>query len=141
MSQATTPLLSAFANNRIDPCVPSLNLRSYVALSRPGISHVRMEKRNEIIKPVSREGVSALSGNLFSFRVLIFYINKLAKSQGTNPRTPVNSIAGDLRRVGPTLPPIKRSLTFSVSPVINESQNEKNKHFFSENFDIYFSTT
>ncbi len=121
MSQATTPLLSAFANNRIDPCVPSLNLRSYVALSRPGISHVRMEKRNEIIKPVSREGVSALSGNLFSFRVLIFYINKLAKSQGTNPRTPVNSIAGDLRRVGPTLPPIKRSLTFSVSPVINES--------------------
>ncbi len=67
MSHAATPLLSAFVNNGIDPCVPSLNLRSYVALSRPGISNVRMEKPNALIKPVSREGVSPLSGILLFF--------------------------------------------------------------------------
>ncbi len=73
---------------------------------------------------------------------MIFYVNKLAKSQGTNPRTPFNSSAGDLRRTGPPLPPIKRSLTLSVSPIITESQNET-ESFFSAKIllFIYFSIT
>jgi hypothetical protein len=126
MSHATTPLLSAFNNNVIDPFVPSVNLRSYVALSRPGI--IRMEKPNETIRPGSREGPTALSGILiqsFLFFCLLIYINKLAKNQRTNPRTPYNSSAGDLKRIVPPLPPIKRSLTLGISPVINESENKK----------------
>lgn len=62
MSHSNTRLLSAFTHNAIDPCVPSLNLRSYVTLSRPGVSRIRIEKSNDIITPASREGLSALSG-------------------------------------------------------------------------------
>lgn len=62
MTHASTSLPPAFTNNGVDPCVPSLNLRSYVALSRPGIGTLRMGKSNEIMTPVSREGLSVLSG-------------------------------------------------------------------------------
>ncbi len=77
VSHATTPLLSAFVSNGIDPCIPSLNLRSYVALSRSGMNNARMEKPNEIIRSVSRERLSALSGILIQsflfFRFDILY--------------------------------------------------------------------
>lgn len=62
MTHASTTLLPAFTNNGMDPCVPSLSLRSYVALSRPGIGGMRMGKPNEVMTPVSREGLSVLSG-------------------------------------------------------------------------------
>jgi hypothetical protein len=70
VSHVSTNLYSAFTNNVIDPCVPSLNLRTYVALSRPGVGNVRLGKSNEVVNPVSREGLSALSSILilsFSF--------------------------------------------------------------------------
>jgi hypothetical protein len=60
----TTNLLSAFSNDAVDPCVPSLNLRSYVALSRPNVGNLRMEKSSEIISPISRERFSVMSGIL-----------------------------------------------------------------------------
>jgi hypothetical protein len=63
VSHSSTTLLSTFTNNSIDPCVPSLNLRSYVALSRPGIGSIRLGKPNEILNPVSRENISSLSGS------------------------------------------------------------------------------
>jgi hypothetical protein len=69
MSQASTPLLPVFTNDIVDPTVPSLNLRSYVALSRPGISNIRLGKAIDVIHPVSREGLSAVSGNLTVFSV------------------------------------------------------------------------
>lgn len=50
-------------------------------------------------------------------------MNKIAKSQPSNPRTPVNSSAGDLRRSGPHLPPIRQSLTSNFTPKINESKS------------------
>jgi len=64
ISHVSAPLLSAFANNSIDPGVPSLNLRSYAAFSRPGNGNVRMRKPNEIIHPVSRESFSTALGSL-----------------------------------------------------------------------------
>jgi hypothetical protein len=48
---------------------------------------------------------------------------KIAASQLTNPRTPFNSTVGDLRRTSPPLPPIKRTLTLSISPRNDESKN------------------
>ncbi len=128
VSHVASPLLSGFTNNGIDPCVPSLNLRSYVSLSRSGYGNILMAKPNDIIAPASRERLSVLSGILiqwFVFFVLTFDIHKIAKSRASNPRTPVNSGVDDLRRVGPTLPPIKRSLTSSTTSVVNESENEK----------------
>jgi hypothetical protein len=62
VSHVTSPLLSGFKNNGIDPCVPSLNLRSYVSLSRPGFGNILMAKPNDIIAPASRERLSVLSG-------------------------------------------------------------------------------
>ena len=73
MSNVSTPLLSAFTNNGIDPCVPSLNLRSYVALSRPGMSNVRMRKPSEAITRISREGRYTVSGIFFSIFLLLFF--------------------------------------------------------------------
>ncbi|CAF1103640.1 unnamed protein product [Rotaria sp. Silwood1] len=107
MSHSSTPLLSAFTNDGIDPCVPSLNLRSYVALSRPGIGNPRVRKPSETITRISRDSLSTMS----------------AKSRERNPRTPFNSTAGDLKRASPPLPPIKRSLISNISSSINEKQH------------------
>ncbi|CAF4385732.1 unnamed protein product [Rotaria sp. Silwood2] len=106
MTHASTSLLSAFTNNGIDPCVPSLNLRSYVALSRPGIGNARTRKPSETLTRISREGLFTVS----------------AKSHERNPRTPFNSSAGDVKRTSPPLPPIKRSLISNISSTINEKQ-------------------
>jgi hypothetical protein len=62
ISHTSTSLLSAFTNSTIEPYVPSMNLRSYVALSRPGIGNVRRGQSNDLITPISREGLSAISG-------------------------------------------------------------------------------
>ncbi|CAF1176649.1 unnamed protein product [Rotaria sordida] len=106
MSHASVPLSSVNSNNGTDPSVPSVNLRSYVTLSRPGIgTNIRNEKTNDTIHPVSRTDLSTLSV--------------------TSPRTPFNSTVGDLRRVSPPLPPIKRSLTTSGSPTIDEKQADE----------------
>ncbi|CAF4805741.1 unnamed protein product, partial [Rotaria sp. Silwood1] len=107
MSHSSTPLLSAFTNDGIDPCVPSLNLRSYVALSRPGIGNPRVRKPSETITRISRDSLSTMS----------------AKSRERNPRTPFNSTAGDLKRASPPLPPIKRSLISNISSSINDKQH------------------
>ena len=72
-SHASTTLLSAFSNDAVDPCVPSLNLRSYVALSRPNASNLRMEKSHEIISPLSREGFSVTSGIEIQSFIIIYY--------------------------------------------------------------------
>ncbi|CAF4038343.1 unnamed protein product [Rotaria sp. Silwood2] len=110
MSHASVPLASANTNNGTDPSVPSVNLRSYVTLSRPGIGGtVQNGKTNDTIHPVSRTDLSTLS----------------VTSQLTNPRTPFNSTVGDLRRTSPPLPPIKRSLTTSGSPTIDEKRGEE----------------
>ncbi len=45
----------------------------------------------------------------------------------TNPRTPFNSTAAVSRRTSPPLPPIKRSLTASKTPPVDESKNNKKK--------------
>ncbi|CAF0725747.1 unnamed protein product [Rotaria sp. Silwood1] len=109
MSHASVPLSSANSNNGTDPSIPSVNLRSYVTLSRPGVGgNIRNGKTNETIHPVSRTDLSTLS----------------VTSQLTNPRTPFNSTVGDLRRTSPPLPPIKRSLTTSGSPTIDEKQGD-----------------
>lgn len=71
MSHVSTPLLSAFTNSGIDPWVPSLNLRSYVAVHRPGIGNIGAGKSNETVSRISREGVSTVSGILISFFLLI----------------------------------------------------------------------
>jgi len=55
----------------------------------------------------------------------------IERSQITNPRTPFNSTAGLSRRTSPPLPPIKRSLTTSGTPPIDES---KIKKIFISNF-------
>ncbi|CAF1034542.1 unnamed protein product [Rotaria sordida] len=107
MSHVSTPLLSAFTNSGIDPCVPSLNLRSYVAVSRPGVGNARMRKPSEAITRISREDRYTIS----------------AKSHETNPRTPFNSSAGDLKRTSPPLPPIRRSLISNISSTTNEKQH------------------
>ncbi|CAF3083058.1 unnamed protein product [Rotaria socialis] len=107
MSHASTPLLSAFSKNGIDPCVPSLNLRSYVALTRPGIGNDRIRKPTETIVRVSRESVSTLSG----------------KSRERNPRTPYNSTAGDLKRNNSPLPLIKRPLISNMTVSVHEKQH------------------
>ncbi|CAF1676263.1 unnamed protein product [Rotaria magnacalcarata] len=107
MSHASTPLLSAFTNKGIDPCVPSLNLRSYVALTRPGIGHDRIRKPTETIVRVSRESVSTLS----------------AKSRERNPRTPYNSTAGDLKRNNSPLPLIKRPFISNMAASVHEKQH------------------
>ncbi|CAF1201089.1 unnamed protein product [Adineta ricciae] len=99
MSHVSTQLLSAYTNDSIDPCVPSLNLRSYLALSRPCVGNIRSGKANEVIHTVSREAHSSVSG----------------KRLVTDARTPVNSVSGDLRRSSPQLPPIKRTLPSSIS--------------------------
>jgi len=44
-----------------------------------------------------------------------------------NPRTPFNSTAAVSRRTSPPLPPIKRSLTASKTPPVDESKNKKKK--------------
>lgn len=111
VSHTNTPLLAVFNNNGVDPCVPSLNLRSYVALSRPGVELWQTEKPNENVRSVSRERFSVYSG----------------KSRPSNPHTPHNSSAGGMRRTGAPLPPIKRSIPTCVSPETNEGRNTK--HF------------
>ena len=64
MSHASVPLSLANSNNGNDPSVPSNNLRSYVTLSRPGVGgNVRNGKSNDVINPVSRTDLSAISGN------------------------------------------------------------------------------
>ncbi|CAF3709521.1 unnamed protein product [Adineta steineri] len=100
ISHTSTPLLSAFANNSIDPCVPSLNLRSYLALQRPGVTNSRTGKTTEVAHTVSREGASSVSG----------------KNRTSDVYTPFNSTNGDVRRTSPQLPPIKRT------PNTNEKQ-------------------
>ncbi|CAF3428219.1 unnamed protein product [Rotaria sp. Silwood1] len=135
MSHSSTPLLSAFTNDGIDPCVPSLNLRSYVALSRPGIGNPRVRKPSETITRISRDSLSTMSGIFNSFVCLLSFIkisfnNKLAKSRERNPRTPFNSTAGDLKRASPPLPPIKRSLISNISSSINDSENKKTIYMF-----------
>jgi hypothetical protein len=135
ISHVSAPLLSAFANNSIDPGVPSLNLRSYAAFSRPGNGNVRMRQPNEMIHPVSRESHSTALGSLthqslsFCFH-LRPYVNNLDKSQGIDGRTPFNSTNGEVRRKSPQLPPIKRSLSSSVSATNNESENKPMRFFF-----------
>ncbi|CAF2135435.1 unnamed protein product [Rotaria magnacalcarata] len=110
MSHASVTLSSVNANNGIDPTVPSGNLRSYVTLSRPGVStNAREVKSVETGNPVSRADLSILS----------------VGSQVTNPRTPFNSTVGDLRRASPPLPPIKRSETTSISPSAEERSNDE----------------
>ncbi|CAF4044319.1 unnamed protein product, partial [Adineta steineri] len=93
ISHTSTPLLSAFANNSIDPCVPSLNLRSYLALQRPGVTNSRTGKTTEVAHTVSREGASSVLG----------------KNRTSDVYTPFNSTNGDVRRTSPQLPPIKRT--------------------------------
>jgi hypothetical protein len=64
MSHSSAPLASINANNGIDPSVPSINLRSYVALSRPGMNgNARNGKANDIIHPVTRTDLSILTSN------------------------------------------------------------------------------
>lgn len=57
-------------------------------------------------------------------------IKFIAASQITNPRTPFNSTVGVSRRSSPPLPPIKRSLTNSKTPPIDESKQKKKKRIF-----------
>ncbi|CAM2723662.1 unnamed protein product [Rotaria socialis] len=110
MSHASATLSSVNANHGIDPTVPSVNLRSYVTLSRPGVStNARDIKSIETGNPVSRADLSILS----------------VASQITNPRTPFNSTVGDLRRASPPLPPIKRSGTTSISPSAEERPSDE----------------
>ncbi|CAF1216275.1 unnamed protein product [Rotaria sordida] len=47
----------------------------------------------------------------------------MSKSHETNPRTPFNSSAGDLKRTSPPLPPIRRSLISNISSTTNEKQH------------------
>lgn len=63
MSHTSTSLLSAFTNSAMEPYIPSMNLRSYVALSRPGIGNVRRGQSNDVMTPISREGLSAMTGS------------------------------------------------------------------------------
>jgi hypothetical protein len=73
MSHASMPLSAVNSNNGIDSSVPSVNLRSYVALSRPGISpNIRNGKAGDVLNTVSREDFSALSGNYSG--VFVVYI-------------------------------------------------------------------
>ncbi len=62
MSHASVAL-STINNNPNDPTIPSSNLRSYVALSRPGANTTnRMPKSIDVTNPVSRQELSILSG-------------------------------------------------------------------------------
>ena len=66
-SQASTTLLCALDSNGIDPGTPSLNLRSYVALSRPSAGNLGTRRSDEVINQIFREGLTPLSGIFFSF--------------------------------------------------------------------------
>ena len=64
MAHASVPLSTISSNSGIDPSVPSVNLRSYVTLSRPGVStNARDVKSTDTGNPVSRADLSILSGN------------------------------------------------------------------------------
>jgi hypothetical protein len=64
MSHSSAPLSTVHSNSGVDPSIPAINLRSYVALSRPGIGgNIRNGKSNEVIHPVSRTDLSVLSSN------------------------------------------------------------------------------
>jgi hypothetical protein len=68
MSHTSVPLSSTNSNHGSDPSIPSSNLRSYVALSRPGITaNMRNIKAHDTINPVSRIELSVLSGNILYF--------------------------------------------------------------------------
>ena len=64
VSHPSTTLIPAFTNNVVDPASPSLNLRSYLAISRPGVDNLRMGKMSEVAIPILRERHSTLSGIL-----------------------------------------------------------------------------
>jgi hypothetical protein len=63
IAHASVQLSSTNSNNGIDSSIPSSNLRSYVALPRPGMSgNMRNIKSDDSINPVSRTELSILSG-------------------------------------------------------------------------------
>lgn len=63
MSHASVPLSTVNSNNGNDPSIPSSNLRSYIALSRPAVNgNLRNIKSDDVTNPVSRIELSVLSG-------------------------------------------------------------------------------
>ena len=130
-ASVTLPAVSTSGGN--DPTVPSSNLRSYVALPRPGMNgNNRNVKSIDVTNPVSRIELSVLSGTndfLLFYSQSKYSTGSLEASQLTNPRTPFNSTVGVSRRTSPPLPPIKRSLTTSKTPPIDESKKQSRRKF------------
>lgn len=63
MSHASVPLSTINTNTTNDSTVAWGNLRSYVALARPGLNaNNRMTKSTDVTNPVSRAELSILSG-------------------------------------------------------------------------------
>lgn len=63
MSHASLSLSTINTSNASDPAVPSSNLRSYVALPRPGMNaNNRVIKSVDEANPMSRTELSVLSG-------------------------------------------------------------------------------
>lgn len=64
VSHASVPLSGAAgSSNDQESSVPSLNLRSYIPLTRPGVGGaIPLTKFTDESQTVSREGLSALSG-------------------------------------------------------------------------------
>lgn len=63
MSHASVSLSTINTSNASDPTAPSSNLRSYVALPRPGMNgNNRAMKANDEANPMSRTELSVLSG-------------------------------------------------------------------------------
>jgi hypothetical protein len=69
MSHASVSLSTVNSNDGIDPSIPSSNLRSYVALSRPEVSGNNPNvKSTDVVNPVSRTELSVLSGKKYFLR-------------------------------------------------------------------------
>jgi len=76
ISHTSVPLSSMNSNNGGDPSVPSSNLRSYIALSRPGMNgNTRNGKAHDAINPISRTELSVLSGKICFYLFIRNLIN------------------------------------------------------------------